>query len=245
MNAEQYKYKTELHLHTSPASRCSEISPQLAVELYAGLGYHSIVVCNHFFAGMPFRDSKRKCIDTYLADYNLALEAEKKYGINVILGCEMRFTENANDYLLFGIDREFLDFVYECFDMGIEEFSKQFRNEERLLIQAHPFRDGMTKVAPEYLDGMETFNMHPNHNSRVALASKYAKMHNLIPTAGTDFHHLGHEGMAALLTKRELKTSHDIVEVLKSRDYIFEIGGCALFCFPSSGSTTRQHQSVT
>lgn len=87
-------------------------------------------------------------------------------------------------------------------------------------IEQHPFRNGMTEVAPEYLDGIETFNMHPNHNSRVSMASIYAKKHNLIPTAGTDFHHPGHEGMSALLTQTELRTSHDIVNVLKSGEYI-------------------------
>ena len=112
--------------------------------------------------------------------------------------------------------------------MGIAEFSRQFRSDKRLLIQAHPFRNGMTEIAPENLDGIETFNMHPNHNSRVAFASKYAKKHGLIPTAGTDFHHLGHEGMAALLTQIEIKSSHDIVNVLRGCDYIFEIGDSIL-----------------
>lgn len=228
MNIEQYQYKTELHLHTSPASRCSEIPPEMAVKLYADLGYHSIVICNHFYDGMRFTENKRQCIDAYLEDYDLAVKAGEKYGINVILGCEIRFPENANDYLLFGIDRDFFDFAYECLDMSIEEFSKQFRSDTRLLIQAHPFRNGMTEVAPEYLDGIETFNMHPNHNSRVSMASIYAKKYNLIPTTGTDFHHLGHEGMSALLTQTEIKTSKDIVDVLKGRDYIFEIGGCIL-----------------
>ena len=83
----------------------------------------------------------------------------------------------------------------------------------------------MTQIAPEYLDGIETFNMHPSQNSRVALAAKYAKEHHLIPTVGTDFHYLGHEVLTALLTDTELKTSHDIVKALKSRNYIFEIGG--------------------
>lgn len=225
MNVEKYRYKTELHLHTWPASRCSEVLPEKAVEVYAGLGYHSIVICNHFYRGMRFVENKQQCIKEYLADYKKALEAGEKYGIHVILGCEIRFTENVNDYLLFGIDTDFFQFAYDCLDMGVEQFSKQFRSDERLLIQAHPFRDGMTEVAPEYVDGIEAFNMHPNHNSRVAFASKYAKNHNLISTAGTDFHHLGHEGMAALLTQTEIQTSHDIVNVLKGGQYIFEIGG--------------------
>lgn len=225
---EKYQYKTELHMHTAPASGCSEVPPQSAVQIYADLGYDSIVICNHFYDGMRFRENKKKCIEAYLADYDVAVDAGEKYGINVILGCEMRFTENANDYLLFGMDRDFLDFAYESLDMGIEEFSKQFRGDGRLLIQAHPFRNGMTEVPPEYLDGIETFNMHPNHNSRVAVAAKYARKHNLIPTVGTDFHHCGHEGLAALLTETEIKTSHDIVNVLRSRNYIFEIGGSVL-----------------
>lgn len=230
MNIEKYKYKTELHLHTSPASGCSEVAPEVAVKLYADLGYQSIVVCNHFFDGMRYRGDKEKCISAYLADYDLAVEAGIKYDINVILGCEFRCTENVNDYLLFGIDRDFLKDAYDCLDkdMGIEAFSKHFRREDRLLIQAHPFRDGMTAVLPEHLDGIETFNMHPNHNSRVALANKYAKEHGLIPTVGSDFHHLGHEGVSALLTKTEIKTSRDIVRVLRSRDYLFEIGGSVL-----------------
>lgn len=225
MNIEKYCYKTELHLHTSPASSCSKVSPELAVKIYANLGYHSIVICNHFFRNMRFADNKKRCICAYLEDYDAAVNAGEKYGVNVILGCEIRFEENANDYLLFGINKEFLNFAYDSLSMGIDEFSKQFRSDKRLLIQAHPFRNGMTEVPVECLDGIESFNMHPNHNSRVALASKYAKKHCLIQTAGTDFHHQGHEGMAAFLTRTEVKTSCDIVNILRSGDYFFEIGG--------------------
>lgn len=228
MNIKEYKYKTELHLHTSPASGCSEVSPETAVKLYADLGYHSIVVCNHFYPGMRFYGEKEKCLDTYFADYERAVKAGKKHGVNVILGCEIRFTENVNDYLLFGITPDTIREAHDCLDMGIEAFSKYFRSNNHLLIQAHPFRNGMTQVSPEYLDGIETFNMHPNHNSRVALAAKYAKQHNLIPTVGSDFHHIGHEGVSALLTKTKIKSSQDIVDVLKSGDYLFEIGGSVL-----------------
>ena len=78
---------------------------------------------------------------------------------------------------------------------------------------------------PDLLDGMESFNMHPNHNSRVALANRYAKEHGLITMAGSDFHHPGQEGVSALRTTWELKDSHDLVKVLKSGDYLFEISG--------------------
>lgn len=225
MDFNQYKYRTELHLHTSPASGCSEVSADKAVELYAGLGFDSIVVTNHFFPGMRFIEDKEKCIREYLEDYKQAVEAGKKYGINVILGCEIRFSENVNDYLVFGIDEDFFGWAYDLLNDGLDNFYEKFKSQDTLLLQAHPFRDGMTRMNPKYLDGVETYNMHPHHNSRVALAAKYAKEHDFIVSAGTDFHHLGHEGMVAVLTKEELKTSHDVQKVLRSRDYLFEIGG--------------------
>jgi len=226
MNICDYKYKTELHLHTSPASSCSEIPPEKAVETYAKLGYDSIVVCNHFYPGMRFVEDKETCIREYLADYDKAVETGKRLGVHVILGCELRFTENNNDYLIYGIDRDFLFWAFDRLDAGIEAFSKEFRSEDHLIVQAHPFRNGMTHVEPELLDGIEAFNMHPSHNSRVAIAARYAREHNMIMTAGTDYHHPGHEGCAAILTREPLTDSHDIVKLLKSGDYIFEVGGC-------------------
>lgn len=222
----QYTFKTELHLHTSPASGCSEIPPEKAVEIYAALGYDSVVVCNHFYPGMRFVDDKETCIREYLADYDKAVETGKRLGVHVILGCELRFTENNNDYLIYGIDKDFLPWAYDRLAVGVEAFSKEFRSDEHMILQAHPFRNGMEHVDPALLDGIEAFNMHPSHNSRVAVAAKYAKKEGLLMTAGTDYHHPGHEGCAAILTREPLKDSHDIVKVLKAKEYILEVGGC-------------------
>ena len=225
MNISEYKYRTELHAHTNPASACSNFTPEEVIKRYADIGFDSIVISNHFYPGSPFRDDKKKCIEEYLRDYQQAIEEGNKAGINVIFGCELRFEENFNDYLIFGIDPEFLDFAYDSMPDGIAEFSSRFRSESTLIIQAHPFRDGAVPMPAEYLDGVEAFNLHPGHNSRVAVAAKYAKENDLIVTGGTDFHHEGHQGMTALLTKELMKTSHDVARVLKSRDYLIEIGG--------------------
>jgi len=229
VNIKDYKYRTELHAHTNPASPCSNFTPQEVIERYAELEYDSIVISNHFYPGVRFRDDKNKCISEYIKDYEQAAKKGKEAGINVIFGCELRFEENFNDYLLYGIDIDFMDFAYDSIPKNLEEFSKEFRSEGTLLIQAHPFRDGMTLMPPEFLDGVEVFNLHPGQNSRVGFAAKYAKEHNLLVTCGTDFHHEGHQGMTALLTKKVMKTSHDIVNALKSRDYLIEIGGCVVF----------------
>lgn len=225
MNLNNYKYKTELHAHTSPASPCSQIPPEDEVRIYAELGYTSIVISNHFFPGMRFYGDKNKAVEAILEDYHLAYQYGKQYGINVILGCEIRFSENFNDYLLFGIDEAFLYDAYDYLSGGIEEFSKWFRNDSRVLIQAHPFRNGMTEVNPSFLDGIESFNVHPGHNSQISIAARYAKEHNFIVSVGTDYHHPTHEGLSSMLSTKPIKDSFDLARVLRSRDYLFEMSG--------------------
>lgn len=223
MNISEYKYKTELHAHSYPCSSCSQIPPEELVRIYSTLGYTSVVISNHFNEGMRFYGDKQRAVDTYFLDFDTACEYGEKYGINVILGCEIRFTENANDYLLFGIDRNFLYDAYDKINSTIAEFSKWFRNDRHLLIQAHPFRNNMTEVDSTLLDGIETFNMHPGHNSRIAFAAKYAAKNNLIATCGTDYHHPTHEGMTALLTREPITSSEQLERVLRSRDYLFAV----------------------
>lgn len=224
MDISQYKYKTELHAHTSPSSYCSEISPEEAVRTYAMLGYDTIVISNHFNSGMPYYGDKEKSVLSYIDDFKRAINCAKEYDINIVLGCEIKFDDLLNDYLLFGIDENLLYDIYDYFDKGIEEFSRWFRKAGRLLIQAHPFRNGMTQVAPELLDGIETMNFHPNHNSRCSVAAKYAAEHNMIVTCGTDFHHPGHEAQIALLTKAPVTDSFQLAKILASRDYLFRTG---------------------
>ena len=43
----EYRYRIELHAHTKPASRCSDIIPERLVEAYAALGYDTVVLTNH------------------------------------------------------------------------------------------------------------------------------------------------------------------------------------------------------
>ena len=77
----------------------------------------------------------------------------------------------------------------------------------------------------QFLDGIEAFNAHPHHNSRVAVASRAAHSDNQLFIAGTDFHHPGHQGLSATLTRFVPKTGADIVSILRSGDYLSEIGG--------------------
>ena len=223
---EQYPYRIELHAHTHPVSGCSCILPEEMPALLKGKGYDAVVITNHFVFhtdGTPAEEA----LDFYMSGYEQTKAAADQYGIRVILGAEIRFEDHPNDYLLFGVDRDILRKCYDYLQKGVELFRKEVPLPDSLFLQAHPFRDGLTRVDPALLDGIETFNMHPHHNSRVGLAVKFAVENGLtIQTVGTDLHEKdeGHEGICALRTAELPEDSFDIVRILRSGEYIFEVG---------------------
>ncbi|GHV02552.1 hypothetical protein FACS1894211_14160 [Clostridia bacterium] len=220
-NATGYKYKIELHAHTSPVSECADIPPRGVVRRYADAGVHGLTITNHLWPGLLPR--ARDAAEFYMDDFQTAREEGRRLGVRMYLGAELRFEENANDYLVYGIDGDWVRRVIDYFSLGIERYLRDFRNDQSLIIQAHPFRNGMIPVPGT--DGAEIFNMHPNHNSRNGIASVYANAHNLIPAAGTDFHHAGHEALGLTLSKSLPVDSFGLADLLRSRDYLFLLGG--------------------
>ncbi len=220
----RYTYRIELHAHTSPASGCSEITPTEMVAAYKRLGYDAVVITNHFMY-TPERGDREEYVNAFLRDFEETQKLGEEQGIRVYLGAELRFTENNNDYLLFGVDKELLLEIYDWLPGGVENFRKNYAMPNSVFLQAHPMRNGMQLVDPSLLDGIEVFNMHLGHNSRVGKASAYAKENDVrIVTAGTDFHHKTHEGMSALRSAVLPKDSFELAEILKSGDYLLEIG---------------------
>ena len=220
-----YPYKIELHAHTSPVSSCSQLPPAELIRRLHEQHYDAVVVTNHFYEGGCYMKTDDP-VGMYLDDYRAAKEAGEAFGMTVLLGAEFRFRENSNDYLVFGVDEAFLRETVQHFDLTLSEFYERYHAEDRLILQAHPFRNGMVLQPTDHLDGIEAFNMHPNHNSRVAVASRYAREEDMkLITVGTDLHHPGHEGVSSLRAKEIPQDSRALVSLLRSGDYLFEIGG--------------------
>ncbi len=220
----RYPYKTELHAHTSPVSDCADFSPEKTVEFYHQAGAHSLVITNHLHFKQADGDREQGARD-YLADYYAAFEAGKKCGINVILGAEMRFAGSNNDYLVYGISPEDIPAFIRLVPDGIENFYRKVKNSKNIILQAHPFRRGITLAPLSSIDGIEAYNLHPEHNSVMGFASHYAREHDLTVSGGTDFHHFGHEAMCLMRTPSLMRDSYDVAEALLSRDVIFDCAG--------------------
>lgn len=214
-----YKYKIELHAHTNPASPCADLPAREVVRRYADAGVNGLAITNHFTPGL-FRRSN-DAVNFYLNGFREAQDEGRRLNVRVYLGAEMSFEEGFNDYLVYGIDEDFFKRAAEYFALGIKRFLKDFKGGPAVIIQAHPFRDGMTRE-PE-TDGAEVLNVHPNHNSRNALALAYAKKHGMLAVTGSDFHHEGHQARGLILSKALPADSFELAGLLKTRDYLFLI----------------------
>ena len=126
-----------------------------------------------------------------------------------------------NDYLLYGLTEQ--DF-YELPLLNRLSSLEELRNTlptEVMIVQAHPFRNGMTVIPPDYLDGVEVCNglTEPVRNK---LADEYASAYKLIKTAGSDVHKLEHTIAAGMIFEKGIESPYDLTSQLKS-------GSCKLF----------------
>lgn len=220
-----YPKRIELHAHTSPASTCADFPPEEVVETFYSAGYDGIAITNHFYLKEKIMN-KSTLLDIYKNDFLVAKETGEKLGIKVYLGAELRFRyENGNDYLLYGFSVDDLDDIYDYLDGDIRTFYREYMHDGLFLVQAHPFRDGIKRANPDFLDGVEAFNIHPHHNSNITYASLFAKAYNKIETIGTDYHHENHENLSATRMKTLPNNESELVSELKSGDFIYEISG--------------------
>lgn len=79
-------------------------------------------------------------------------------GLRVILGMELRFFGNADDYLVYGIDESFLKAMPYLFMKDLKIFHRITQQHDFLIYQVHPFRSGITPANPKDLDGVEVYN---------------------------------------------------------------------------------------
>ena len=222
------QYKTELHAHTCEVSPCGDFTGPELVERYIAAGYTTLVLTNHFVSDILASMGKdwEKQMDYFIAPYHHMKEYAKGR-LNVLLGAEVRFENDPNDYLLFGLTEEFLRTHPELQKMKLREFAEIAREAGVLVIQAHPFRRSMRIVNPDNVDGYEVFNAHPTQNSRNQFALEWARMHGGIRTSGSDFHHPTSVEAGGIMTDTPITDVLQLTAVLRSGNYTLICGGPA------------------
>ncbi len=214
-------FKTELHCHSNDISLCARVNTTEIIETFVNKGYSTLVLSNHlsdFTMNEHCPGDWLGFVDKYYGAYEkLKTEAEGK--LNVLFGAELRFEGNNNDYLVFGLTKEFLYEHPDIFKLHAERFHELAKENNILFIQAHPFRNWMMVIDPKLVDGVEVFNGHFGHDSRNDIAAMWAEKYNLIKTSGTDFHYITSPANGGILTEVEITEMSQLIDILKSGNY--------------------------
>ncbi|MBQ6647176.1 MAG: histidinol-phosphatase [Clostridia bacterium] len=184
----------ETHLHTCQGSACGVTPGREYPKRFQDLGYDGIFVTDHFFQGncaAPRTGRWADRVDAYMAGYYDALEAGEKIGFKVFFGIEQNY--RGDEYLLYGIDREFLLAHEDMERWPRERLFDEVRAWGGCAVQAHPFRERgyITKIHLQLrgLDAIEGVNTG-NKPHEDALALKYAAFLGLPVTGGSDIHNV-------------------------------------------------------
>ena len=207
----------ETHCHTSEVSCCGKSTAEEMATAYKEAGYAGIVITDHFekntFQKRCLSQDPQDMVAWYLSGYK---NAKKAAQCKVLWGIELRFTENMNDYLVYGLTEEQL--VDLCrdnvFEWGIKWFSEYAKERDILVFQAHPFRTGMTVTDPYLLQGIEVYN-GAGHDSRNPIAQWWADRYGLLKIGGSDAHHVDRTATGGIVTDRTIATMEDFCQVIR------------------------------
>jgi hypothetical protein len=212
--------KIEMHLHSKESSPCAKTDIKSALKAFKENGYGAVVITDHFYHWI-LKDLKtwKEVVDKFLLGYRLALEEGEKLGLKVFLGMEIRFPQNYNDYLVYGIDEEFIYEHEYIYNTSLEEFYELVKD-KYVVVQAHPFRWSNTLYDTKYLHGVEILNTNPNNECNNDLAYNAWTDTNLVSTCGCDFHSLDCITNSHYMTLNRMPSNNkELVEILKNKEY--------------------------
>lgn len=218
------KFLLETHVHTSEVSRCANAPAAKVVSVYESEGYDGIIITDHMSGGsvgLLKNASWDENVDYFLKGYNEALRAAEKSGkgLTVLLGMELCFLKSPNDYLVYGIDEDFLRKNGDLTAMNLRSFRKLADENGLLIFQAHPFRVDMTVVSYRLLDGVEVYNGSSSHNSNNDIAAFWADKYGLLKSSGSDYHGLRGMKPGGIYFDSPIKTNAELVAALRANNY--------------------------
>lgn len=212
-------FKFDTHVHTKEVSKCGKVPAEDLIAMYCEIGYSGLVITDHYYKryfdklGDMSWDEK---IDAYLSGFKKAAEYGKNNSFNVLLGLEIQFNEEKNEYLVYGIDEDFLRYNKELHNMNIESFHALVKNKDVLIYHAHPYRSDLNNVSSSFIHGVEVYNGNINHDSHNDKAFSFAKDHDLKMISGSDFHRPEDLGRGGIIISENVSSIEDFVTVLKA-----------------------------
>lgn len=217
----QYLY--DPHTHTAETSKCGYLNAADVVDRYVKNGFSGLVVTDHlhpeYLSRIDTEHDWQKVMDHFLSGYHASKQRGDELGFDVILGAELRFPENDNDYLVYGIDEQWLrSNPYMCC-MSAQEFYDKF-HDQVLIIHAHPYREGSAPVQETAVDGAEIINANPRHDNHNDMAwALCCRNPQYLRLAGSDTHRSGDEARAGVILPECVHDSYAYKRMIETKQF--------------------------
>lgn len=214
------EYKYELHCHTNMVSQCGRVAPAEIVKLYREAGYAGIVVTEHYSPltfGLKSYYKPQRLVDFYLSSYYEMKQYETE-DFSVIFGMELRHYATGADYLIYGIEPEWLKQQGNLMALWEKQVYRLMHEQGYLVFQAHPFRPYILRCNPQYIDGIEVYNGKCDAKTNFK-ALQWALQTGKLMSSGSDFHRPEQLAKGGIITKEPIRNGKDLVRILQSGDY--------------------------
>ena len=211
-------YLYETHMHTSEGSACGEVAGADYIDFMKALGYSGMIVTDHFFNGNCAVDNRlpwEARVREYVKGYEHAKAAAEGKDFDVLFGVEFNF--EGDEYLIYGIDEEWIIAHPEIMDMTRQELHTAVHDAGAIMVQAHPYRERCylsdIRLTPDVCDGVEIYNASNSDNEN-ALAYQYAKKLGVPVTGGSDIHYFNRDMMGGMVLPRRISDTKEFVQIL-------------------------------
>lgn len=215
-------YKYDTHLHTADVSLCATASGKYQALAYRKAGYDGIMITNHFFrgstCGVPKALPWEERVNLFCKGYEDAKKTGEEIGLKVFFGWEETYEDQ--DFLVYGLDKEWLLKHPEVEHWTIEDQFKEVSKYGGIVIHAHPFRNrsyiSKIRLYPHLIHGVEVFN-GDNTDAENQNAFVFAKQYDLPMTAGSDSHHLDII-CSGIYTEKPIESIDDYIHMILARE---------------------------
>ena len=216
-------FRYEPHAHTAETSKCGHLPAAQVVDRYKAQGFSGLVITDHlhneYLSRVDRTGSWDAVVDHFLTGYRAARARGEEVGLDVLLGAELRFPENDNDYLVYGFDEAWLRANPYLCRMSARAFFAKYHGQV-LIIHAHPYRDGNTEVFEDAVHGAELLNASPRHGQDDKRTLELCRRHpEYLRLAGSDTHRPGDEARAGVVLPERVRTSADYRALLQARRF--------------------------
>lgn len=209
-----------MHCHTAMVSQCGRVQPAEIVQLYRDKGYAGIVVTEHYSPltfGLHSYYKPQQLVEFYLSSYYEMKQYETE-DFSVLFGMELRHYATGADYLIYGIEPEWLRQQGNLMALWEKQVYRKMHAAGFLVFQAHPFRWYIQRCNPDYIDGIEVYNGKCDAKTNFK-ALQWALQTGKLVSSGSDFHAPEHLARGGIITNEPIRNNTDLLRTLRSGNY--------------------------